>query len=171
MSLKDQMLKAGLVSQKQATKASKKKKKSRTLANEIKADVAAKREAECARSKALNEAQQAEKREREVIAQINQLITLNHITYRGDEKYNFVHDNKIKTLYVTDAIRRSLLNGQLLVVIAEQGYQIIPAGVGEKIAQRAPDRIILVEPEDKTQISVDEDDPYKDFIVPDDLMW
>lgn len=170
MSLKDQLLKAGLVNQKQATKAAKKKKKSRTLANEVKAEVEAKRQAELERSKALNEAQQAQRREREIAAQIKQLINVNIVAHKGDEKYNFVVDGKIKTIYVTEAIRKSLLNGQLVIVVADGVYKVIPGGVGNKIEERMPDLVIRPAPEDAVD-EVDEDDPYKDFVVPDDLMW
>ena len=169
MSLKDQMLKAGLINQKQAGNAAKKKKKARDLAKDVKADIAAKRAAELEKSKALNEAQQAAKREKEIQAQIRQMISANAVSYQGDEKYNFVHDSKVKTLYVEPLIRRSLLNGQLLVVVADDTFSIIPSGAAEKIAQRAPEMIIANTQETATE--PDDDDPYKDFVVPDDLMW
>ena len=51
----------------------------------------AKRQAELERSKVQNEAQQAERREREIAAQIKQLINVNIVaTAKGDEKYNFL---------------------------------------------------------------------------------
>ncbi len=169
MSLKDQMLKAGLINQKQASNAAKKKKKARDMAKNVQADIAAKRAAELEKTKALNDAQQAAKREKEIQAQIRQMIAANAVTYQGEEKYNFVHDSKVKTLYVQPAIRSSLLNGQLVIVVADETFSIIPSGAGDKIAQHAPDMIIANTQE--TPAEPDEDDPYKDFVVPDDLMW
>jgi uncharacterized protein YaiL (DUF2058 family) len=49
-------------------------------------------------------------------------------------------------------------------------YKVIPGGVGNKIEERMPDLVIRPAPEDAVD-EVDEDDPYKDFVVPDDLMW
>ncbi|MBB8395098.1 DUF2058 family protein, partial [Escherichia coli] len=48
-------------------------------------------------------------------------------------------------------------------------YAIIPASVADKIAQRDASSIVL-----HSALSAeeqDEDDPYADFKVPDDLMW
>jgi len=41
--------------------------------------------------------------------------------------------------------------------------------VAEKIKQRDPVSVILCEP--GTQQQVDENDPYTDYKIPDDLMW
>ncbi|EKZ6239024.1 DUF2058 family protein, partial [Klebsiella pneumoniae] len=48
-------------------------------------------------------------------------------------------------------------------------YAIIPAVVAEKIAQRDASSIVLHSA--LSQDEQDEDDPYADFKVPDDLMW
>ena len=52
---------------------------------------------------------------------------------------------------------------------AEPQYAIIPAVVADKIAQRDADSIVLNST--LSQEEQDEDDPYADFKVPDDLMW
>ncbi|ENC42616.1 hypothetical protein ECP02999175_0366 [Escherichia coli P0299917.5] len=52
---------------------------------------------------------------------------------------------------------------------SEGEYAIIPASVADKIAQRDASSIVL-----HSALSAeeqDEDDPYADFKVPDDLMW
>lgn len=48
-------------------------------------------------------------------------------------------------------------------------YAIIPAVVADKIAQRDVDSIVLNSA--LSQEEQDEDDPYADFKIPDDLMW
>ncbi|MEG7486685.1 DUF2058 family protein, partial [Enterobacter hormaechei] len=48
-------------------------------------------------------------------------------------------------------------------------YAIIPAVVADKIAQRDADSIVLNSA--LSQEEQDEDDPYADFKIPDDLMW
>ena len=55
------------------------------------------------------------------------------------------------------------------VTNSEGEYAIIPASVADKIAQRDASSIVL-----HSALSAeeqDEDDPYADFKVPDDLMW
>lgn len=68
-----------------------------------------------------------------------------------------------------------LINGRLAIarlVINNGGeceYAIIPASVADKIAQRDADSIVVNSA--LSQEEQDEDDPYADFKVPDDLMW
>ncbi|AML97269.1 nucleoprotein/polynucleotide-associated enzyme [Salmonella enterica subsp. enterica] len=68
-----------------------------------------------------------------------------------------------------------LINGRLAIarlVINNSGeceYAIIPASVADKIAQRDADSIVVNSA--LSQEEQDEDDPYADFKVPDDLMW
>ncbi|HBP97063.1 MAG TPA: DUF2058 domain-containing protein, partial [Pantoea agglomerans] len=51
----------------------------------------------------------------------------------------------------------------------ESQYAIIPASVADKIAQRDASAIVLNSA--LSEEAQDEDDPYADFKVPDDLMW
>ncbi|SQK75351.1 Uncharacterized protein conserved in bacteria [Tatumella ptyseos] len=67
------------------------------------------------------------------------------------------------------------MNGRLAIarLLKEKSdiadYAIIPASVADKIAQRDADSIVLNSA--LSQEAQDEDDPYADFKVPDDLMW
>ena len=71
--------------------------------------------------------------------------------------------------------RHVMINGRLAIARllvdnnSEGEYAIIPASVADKIAQRDASSIVL-----HSALSAeeqDEDDPYADFKVPDDLMW
>lgn len=68
-----------------------------------------------------------------------------------------------------------LINGRLAIArlvinnSSECEYAIIPASVADKIAQRDADSIVVNSA--LSQEEQDEDDPYADFKVPDDLMW
>lgn len=68
-----------------------------------------------------------------------------------------------------------LISGRLAIarVVAdnngESEYAIIPASVADKIAQRDANSIVLNSA--LSQEEQDEEDPYADFKVPDDLMW
>lgn len=94
---------------------------------------------------------------------------------KGDIGFNFTDNNLIKKLYVDKLTQSQLINGRLAIArlvvdgSSEAGYAIIPASVADKIAQRDADSIVLNSA--LSQEEQDEEDPYADFKVPDDLMW
>ncbi|ECI6906455.1 DUF2058 family protein, partial [Salmonella enterica subsp. enterica] len=105
-----------------------------------------------------------------------QLIEMNRINVsKGDIGFNFTDNNVIKKIDVDKLTQTQLINGRLAIarlVINNSGeceYAIIPASVADKIAQRDADSIVVNSA--LSQEEQDEDDPYADFKVPDDLMW
>ena len=60
-----------------------------------------------------------------------------------------------------------IVTGTALIVDLAKTYEVVPAAVAEKIAQRDKDRVIYLD--DVTPQS--DDDDYADYVVPDDLMW
>lgn len=92
-----------------------------------------------------------------------------------DIGFNFTDGNLIKKIFVDKLTQAQLINGRLAIARllvdnnSEGEYAIIPASVADKIAQRDASSIVL-----HSALSAeeqDEDDPYADFKVPDDLMW
>lgn len=176
-SLQDQLLKAGLVDKKKAQASKKAKNKqhyqqnkgqkqeedeSRQLAEQA-------RQEQAERSRELNRQQQAEADQKAVQAQIRQLITLNRIDRsKGELAYQFADGNKVQTIYVTEKLQEQLADGIIAVVRLEQGYELVPRQVTDKISQRDASCIVMLN--DGQDNGVD-DDPYADFKVPDDLMW
>ena len=61
-----------------------------------------------------------------------------------------------------------LSRGQLAIVRLDQGYELVPAKVAEKISQRDPQCVVVL---NEARTELDEEDPYADFQIPDDLMW
>ena len=170
LTLQEQMLKAGLVNEKKLKKAKKGSKKSRVQAREVKAAVEENKRQQLERDKQLSEQQNIERLNKEIQAQINQLIENNKIDLSdGDIKYNFTHGTLVKSLYVDSLIREQLIRGILAIAIVEESYVVIPRPVANKIAQR-DESVIIEQKEPETDIP-EEDDPYADFVVPDDLMW
>jgi len=49
------------------------------------------------------------------------------------------------------------------------GYELVPVAAGERIRSRDADAIVVWNTPAADQPA--EDDPYKDFPIPDDLMW
>lgn len=176
----DQFLKAGLVDKARLEKAKKSKRKQEKLKHKQKVEVVdeATEAAEAARKAAaeatqrdreLNRQQKEAAERRATQAQIRQLIELNRLTdAEGDVAYNFQDGTAIKTLYVTETARDKLARGQLTIVRLDEGYEVVPAGVAEKIGQR--DAACIVS-HSENRPEAGEDDFYADYQVPDDLMW
>ena len=176
LTLQEQMLKAGLVSSKKVAKVQRTAKKSRVQAREAREAVEENKKAQIERDKQLSEQQKQATLSKELKAQIKQLIEMNRIVIsKGDIGYNFTDNNLIKKVYVDKVTQTQLTNGRLAIarLVTDNNpdgeYAIIPASVADKIAQRDASYIVLNSA--LSQEAQDEEDPYADFIVPDDLMW
>ncbi|CDJ78537.1 Nucleoprotein/polynucleotide-associated enzyme [Serratia marcescens SMB2099] len=170
------MLKAGLVTSKKMAKVQRTAKKSRVQAREAREAVEENKKAQLERDKQLNEQQKQAALSKEYKAQVKQLIEMNRIVLaKGDIGFNFTDGNLIKKILVDKATQTQLINGRLAIarLVVENReeceYAIIPASVADKIAQRDAASIVLHSA--LSQEEQDEDDPYADFKVPDDLMW
>ncbi|MBW9166845.1 DUF2058 domain-containing protein [Enterobacter hormaechei] len=176
LTLQEQMLKACLVSSKKMAKVQRTAKKSRVQAREAREAVEENKKAQLERDKQLSEQQKQAVLAKEFRAQVKQLIEMNRITVaKGNITFNFTDGNLIKKIEVDKQTQTQLINGRLAIarlVINAKGdcdYAIIPAVVADKIAQRDADSIVLNSA--LSQEEQDEDDPYADFKIPDDLMW
>lgn len=167
MSLQEQLLKAGLSTEKKAKKAKKSSKKTRELKREVKAATEQKKQEEQQRAKELNEKIQQQAQQKAVQAQIVQLIEMNKQETKGDVRYNFTDGSSVEFITVSDPVQKQLANGQLSIVRYNEDYAVIPSIVAEKIALR--DESWIISQAEKEEI--DEDDPYADYVIPDDLMW
>jgi len=175
MSLQEQMLKAGLVDKKKASQARKQKQKQQRQKNlpseakQAKADAQAAAARQAQKDRELNLQRKTEADRKALQAQIRQLIETNRIpTDDGDIGYNFTHDGKVRTLLVTSVLRERLTKGQIAVVVLGDSYALVPHPVAEKIRQR--DEQSVITPPRESGV-VDDDDPYADYQVPDDLVW
>ncbi len=179
-SLQDQLLKAGLVDKNRANKASKDKQKRASLARKsgTKADNAVKRQAQherdckLARDRELNLKKQKAARHKVISAQVKQLVETNCMDRnQGEIPYSFIYKNKVKNIGVTADLKNQLTRGRLAIVTflldSQRKFEIVPAPVAEKIAQRDAGAVVHL----NQKAEMDEDDPYADFQVPDDLTW
>ena len=181
-SLMDQLKKAGLVDKKKQQKAKKEiQKKERMKRNKnIKGEDQIKRLAKEAeqqkkeRDLQLNQQKLQEAENTAIIAQIKQLIESNRIEdNEGDVAYNFTHDNKVKRVYVSKKMQQQLGSGRLAIVTLDEKYEVVPYPVAEKISQRDESRVIFSDQYNDTgsNAKADEEDPYAEYQIPDDLMW
>lgn len=176
LTLQEQMLKAGLVTSKKMAKVQRTAKKSRVQAREAREAVEENKKAQLERDKQLSEQQKQAVLSKEYKAQVKQLIEMNKIDIsKVNIDFNFTDNNFIKKIAVDKLTQAQLISGRLAIARlavdndGESKYAIIPASVADKIAQRDASSIVL-----NSGLSAeeqDEDDPYADFKVPDDLMW
>lgn len=181
-SLKDQLLKAGLIDSKQAKQADKEKRKQDKQArrtgqseqDEIKEAAQAARAAKAEQDRELNRQRNQEAQQKALQAQIRQLIE-NHRKSkeagRGEVEYNFTHNKVIKKIRVSPQVQRQIVLGHLAIVSLGDTYELVPRVVAQKIAQRDPGFVLVDNWQAPTEETVNEDDPYKDYVIPDDLMW
>ena len=87
----------------------------------------------------------------------------------GEIAYNFADRGIIKKLYVSARLRDQLIRGQLVIVRSGSGYELVPVAAAERIRGRDADAIVVWNTPAADQPTAD--DPYKDFPIPDDLMW
>ncbi len=177
-SLFDQLKKTGLVDDKKAHQAKKEKqkqakqqkgKKAKPLAeSKLRAQQALAEKV--ARDRELNQRRKQAAEQIAIAAQIKQLIQMNRIEdYEGEIGYNFTDGNKVQRIHVTEKLQSQLVRGRLAIVKLGDGYELVPARVAEKIELRDSSCVILCN--EVQSHESDEDDPYADFQVPDDLMW
>ena len=177
MSLQDQLLKAGLIDDKKANKIKKnkhkqtKKKHKNKIETTDEAKLAAQRaQAEkVERDRQLNQQRKIDAERKAIAAQVRQLVEMNRQSREdGDIDYSFTDGTLVKRILVTGAQLKQLSNGRLCIIRLDEQYELIPTLVAEKIRMRDAGTQILSN--QSTEIP-DEDDPYVDYKVPDDLMW
>ena len=105
-----------------------------------------------------------------IAAQIKQLIERHGVQDQdGEITYNFTDAGVVKHIYVSEQGYKLLMSGRLAIAKLAEGYELVPQPVAEKIKQRSPQSIIIAD--HSTEPELDEDDPYADYAIPDDLMW
>ena len=179
----DQLLKAGLVTKKQVQKARQDKtrknkqqhsKKEKSIdETRLKAQQAAEQKAK--RDRELNRRKEQQARQKAISIEINQLIENNCLA--RDENceiiYNFEHNKKVKRIYVNDEMKQKIVQGKLGIARIEGRYELVPPGIAEKIQQRNEKRIVIFDENQESghQETSNENDPYADYQIPDDLTW
>ena len=165
MSLRDELLKAGLVPSEQAKKRDSdarrqehQRKKNKTLGAEETArreEARQRADAELARKREqdrrLNQRREAERQQREHAARARQLIDAHRLNEPSAEAiYNFQDGRFIRAVRVTSAQRKALATGRLAIVRGDRGefdFPLVPRETADKLAQFTPERVLLLYPE------------------------
>ena len=179
LSLREQLLQAGLVTEKQAKQAERQasqqqhqQKKNKSAPKPDPQAAAKQAQAEkAARDLELNRKKQEKAERKARSAEINQLVTQNRVPrVESDEHYNFIDGGKIHHIAVNGRMREQIICGELVVARYRGFYALVPAAIAARIRERDPNAVIphVASASDQPP---DENDPYKDFVVPDDLKW
>jgi uncharacterized protein len=174
MSLRDQLLQAGLVNERQSKEADRqlrqqqrerqqlpKGKRATASSGQLAAQQA--QFAKAARDQELSRQsiQQAEKKARH--AQIAQLIEENRLPRaETDERYNFVDGNKVRNIPADHSVRERLTRGEIAIVRRNGGYELVPSETAARIRERDEHAVI--------ECGVAHDTATTDG-VPEDLIW
>ena len=179
LSLREQLLKAGLVTEKQAQQAERQQNQQQYRAPRDKKRpqgptpqqlAAQKAQAEkAARDAELNRKKQDKADRKARFAQVKQLVEQHQVPrVESEDFYNFVDNGKIKRVPVNAALRERLVAGELAIVRNEGRYAFVPAATAADIRERVERAVIH---HNQASAAADPNDPYKDYVVPDDLVW
>ena len=184
LSLREQLLQAGLVGSKQVKQAEQQKKQQtrqqqkqqpRPQPAAPNAQQLAQQQAQAAkiaRDKELNRQRQEQRERQAKLAEIRQIVDQNRIPRVDSEDYfNFVHKNKVHRIAVDAALRERITTGQVIMVRYGKFYAPVLPDIAERVRERDAESVVNLNAQLTTSSEPAEDDPYKDFAVPDDLMW
>lgn len=177
---REQLLKAGLATKKQAKAAAheenlarrqRRKESDGVEEGPTAAQLAAQKalEEKRERDRLLNLEREAEQKAQALHAQSDDLIKQHALrNTKGSIDYKFADEGKVKRLSVSQEIQKQLRDGVTAIVWGPGGYHLVPRAIAEKIEERTPARLVLL---NDAPGEVSPDDPYAEFPVPDDLMW
>jgi uncharacterized protein YaiL (DUF2058 family) len=175
--LQEQLLKAGLVNKAKAAQVVREQAKQRQgkapappSAEQLETQRLQAERAE--RDRALAAEHNAQARASEQRAQIRQIVEAHKVKRDGEIAYRFTDGDTIRSLLVSEALRAQLAAGTLVIVRHDQGYELLPRLAADKVHARDAAMIVLDHGRTEATGDAGEDDEYyRQFEVPDDLIW
>jgi uncharacterized protein YaiL (DUF2058 family) len=181
--LREQLLKAGLVTEADVRRANQPPPRppKRKPAPTPEASRAARESqaAKTARDQELNRRQKEKADRKARIAEIEQWVEQHRLPpLEGEDFYSFVDHQRIARIVVNPAMRAGLSRGELAIVRHQRHYAVVPAAAATRIRERDATRIVAQQSQPDAApegagvpAQPGAEDPYKDFPVPDDLIW
>lgn len=130
------------------------------------------------RDRALAAERNAQARAAEKIAQVAQIVEAHMLVRDGDIEYRFTDGDRIRSVLVDAAQRSQLSKGLIAIARHHDGYALVPRAAADRIHERESGMVVLdygragergLE-RDRGQ-GDDDDEYYRRFPVPDDLVW
>ncbi len=201
MSLRDQLLAAGLGSKQQAKRAEQEQRRehkqarrdggpgkggagngARPASAQAAAAAERARAEKAARDRELNRRQQESAEARARLGLVRQWADRDRLPpIDSDDSFNFIDGGKVRRVRVNAERRAQLLSGSVMIVRVGDRYEQLPAAAAARIRERVPEAVIDLSGADRGPASpgtgsaptdaAGADDPYKDYVVPDDLTW
>lgn len=175
--LQEQLLKAGLVNKAKAAQvvreqAKKHKGKGPAAPSAEHIDAQRLQAEKTERDRALAAERNAQARANEAHAQVRQIVEAHKVKREGEIAYRFTDGDTIKDVLVNEALRAQLASGTLVIVRHDQGYELLPRIAADKVYARDAAMIVLDHGRaEAANGNSEDDDYYKQFQVPDDLIW
>ena len=178
LSLREQLLQAGLVTTKQVKQAQQQENKQRPKGRfdpKAKSDrqlALEKAQAEkAAQDRELNRIRQQKAERKARMTQLWQLVEQHRVPrVDSDEYFNFVHANKVHRIGVDTSLRERIQSGQVIIVRYGKFYAPVLPEIANRVKALDPEALVDLNSTSPTD-SATADDTYKDYVVPDDLMW
>lgn len=176
--LQEQLLKAGLTSKAKAAQAvreqaarHKGKQPAPPSAAELEAVRLQVEKAE--HDRALAAERNAQRRKDDARAQARQIIETHKVKREGELAYRFADGNVIKSVLVDTGQRAQLAAGTLVIVRHGENFELLPRAAADKVRERAAELIVLDHASGEPARSDEGADAayYRQFAVPDDLIW
>ena len=178
-SLQEQLMNSGLINKQKAKqaqtekrrKAKQKKKKGTQQVSELQVSLHQQKEQQKNQDLEKNRQQQADLDARAAHGKLIQMIAQHcEKNYQGELDYHFTYQNKVKRIAINNSTQQALINGALAICVLNDEFYLIHKDAAETL--REIDSSVLVSLHEKIEASqLDEDDPYAEFAVPDDLIW
>ena len=178
--LQEQLLKAGLVKKGKLAEVVREQNRQRHAKGAAPAAAqvdARKLQAERAeRDRALAAERNAQARAAEKVAQVRQIVEAHKVPHEGDIEYRFADGDRIRSLLVDAMQRTQLAKGLLAIARHQDGYALVPRAAADRIHERDPSMVVLDhgrpgEEGGGDAGQGDDDEYYRRFPVPDDLVW
>ncbi|MDQ3618227.1 MAG: DUF2058 domain-containing protein [Pseudomonadota bacterium] len=181
--MQDQLLKAGLVKKHKVAEAVREQarqlhSKAPVTANAAQLETQRLQAERVERDRALSAQRNAQARASELRAQVRQIVERHQVGSEGEIAYGFNDGGKIRNVLVNETLRAQLASGALVIVRFDQGYALLPRAAAAMVYERDAAMVVL----DRGRADVgrgdgdgdgdgDDDEHYRQFAVPDDLIW
>lgn len=178
-SLQEQLMKSGLINKQKAKqaqtekrrKAKQKKKKGTVEVSAVQVAINDQKNQQKQQDLDKNRETQAQLDARAAHGKLIQMIAQHcEKNYQGEIDYHFTFENKVKRIAVNEKTQQGLINGSLAICVLNDEFYLINKEAATKLSEI--DASVLVALHEKVEVSeVEEDDPYAEFAIPDDLIW
>ena len=178
--LQEQLLKAGLVKKSKVAEVAREQNRARhakgpSAPSDIQLEAERVRAEKIERDRALAAARKAKARITELRAQARQIIEDRKVPRSGESEHRFTADGAIRTLLISEDLRKKLSSGALVIARIDESYELLPRAAAEKVRERDASMIVLDHGQDlgtEPSAAASEDEAYyAQFQVPDDLVW